>query len=46
MRVLYVPTEGPDWPFARRLTYSAYLAFEEGLRANGVDCYTVPDLVA
>lgn len=42
MRVLYVPTEGPDWPFARSLTYSAYLAFEEGLRANGVDCYTVP----
>jgi hypothetical protein len=41
LRVLLLLTEFPFWRAARHLSYSAQLGIEDGLRANGVNCFTV-----
>lgn len=42
MRVLLLQLEFPTWKTARPWTYGASFAISDGLRANGVDCVTVP----
>ena len=42
LRALLIQLEFPTWETARPWTYSANFAIQEGLRANGVECITVP----
>ena len=42
LRALLIQLEFPTWETARPWTYSANFAIQEGLRANGVECVTVP----
>jgi glycosyltransferase involved in cell wall biosynthesis len=44
LKVLLLLAEFPFWRAARHLSYSAQLGIEDGLRANGVSCYTVTSL--
>lgn len=44
LKVLLLVAEFPFWRHARHLSYSAQLGIEEGLRASGVECLTVPSL--
>ncbi|MFQ5828089.1 MAG: glycosyltransferase [Candidatus Methylomirabilia bacterium] len=41
-RVLLIQLEFANWAKARSWSYIANFAIEEGLRANGVDCLTIP----
>lgn len=42
LRVLFIPLECSHWRIARGVPYSAYLGFEEGLSASGVEYLTLP----
>jgi glycosyltransferase involved in cell wall biosynthesis len=41
LRVLLVQLEFTTWRRARHWSYAPQLGFEDGLRANGVECFTV-----
>src|SRR2546427_4149394 len=44
LKVLLLLAEFPFWRAARHLSYSAQLGIEDGLRGNGVNCFTVTSL--
>lgn len=46
MRALLLQLEFPTWKTARPWTYGASFAVSDGLRANGVECVTVPIMPA
>ena len=40
-KILFITLEAWKWRRARSLSYTAALGYEEGFRANGLDCFTL-----